>query len=1596
MSASPQSVDKIKPAGTYMPAFDTNATVYLTPFADEDVNGNTSSFFDSVQQEEEEELTPSWKRNGARPMTTQAQGRRSRPLPKKSRAAANSRQRGPFMHVSRSMMPIKELPRLITAPGKNRVDVKRGSSSIVDRLQSRRSVTSMRPTTAPSPLPLLISGQRQRSTSPQTQQRKRRRRRKNNDNDTAAQHNENGGWTSSSGPAPVPSTTPQQRQQQKYSRRRNRNRNEPMLQSPIIPINVLEDTISLRTIEHFGDDMLVHLQDTHHVVLVEERQMREQLHKDVDKEKDKLPLTFLFESALRGKGQTDYMAKRALENVTRIIQRLLLAKQATALGRWIEHVEYLRAEQVREALEEAQKEGGAGTVFTIFNRMVQRKVGSALRQWKRVVRSMQKDDRHAAANVIQGALRHYLGWWNSIKQQQNKRKAELKRVALSTRLVLFEWLAKRRMQRVIAARRREILERDSATIIQKQWGRWWAWKSSQNDMKRRKAEACVRRMLFRRRNAAFNSWSLYSAKMKRCKQMFAKAMMETSKLRFLLWDAFTQIQIKDRRDRNAGLRFLQRMLNQKMASAFASWWAYTDQQLNLKRMMRRALAGTLSARFDMWADFALETKEARLGDQERKVRAALRKLLNRNLLAVWSTFKMNVDEGRDFKKRARSYLSRMLNRRRNAAFNSWALHTDTMKKVRRLCKRVLGNDVRDRFERWSDWAIGELLAKKRENEKKVKRALAMILNKTLVKCYNAFHINAVQNTSVRRMFAKAMGDALTRRFIQWADFTIECQENNAKALKWFQKWWLKEKARAFESWRKYTEASIRVKTMCARAILGKRLRLIEAWRRYALRCRVYKSQTALKEAVAKCGQIGLDALDDFPDLKQDAFEYLNRAATEVNEMQDMVLKKVTKKILDWFNTNELMALRVQCAYRCRNGRLSLHLAKLARAERLAKEEEEHRKLVKAARLVQAVYRGRLGKMYLADLVLKRKKEQLKREYILERQAKEARERWENDQKEMIYREQIMREVAERKAREEAEWETERKRVGLAWKKIPTRELGEFEELRDVPEGEYYFYNEITEVTQWTLPDDYDSGDPPPPPKTDEQILAAWRVVNDEVTGAQYFYNDITEENRWDPPDGFKVPPPKGKCSVCREEAAARHCKTCDDPYCVECYIKEHSTPSTRAHMFRVLKKATPDPFKCGKCYENLATYATPDYKKCFCDDCFTQWFDHDQDLQNLGFVHFKPDSAVCSQCQARLAEFLCQQCDDKYCGDCSESLHRSGRKKQHTITEILPFHKDELKDGEEYCVECEHTTAEVMCEQCGDAYCNRCFRRTHARGRKAQHTTITWEEAQTPWEEFFDEDEGRTVYYNSKTRERTFVKPAALLWGKEKMAWQEDHNDAVSEAKEAAEQMAEMQRQMSEMQDKMAGMSKKKPGMVWGMLKKAAKAVAPSLAIDSEAREKQEKENEDFLANYDHTKNSSPGDAARARALRKKKRSKDGTTRKKQSLLMKALKNPTAALGNPLGFAKEGKNEQAGLDEKYLRRMLIGRQDAANDPNLSPEKRKDAELAAYESSMMSYLAKARAEGREVEFKNEVKKVKEMRMEELEKLNAEKKKKSKFR
>ena len=54
---------------------------------------------------------------------------------------------------------------------------------------------------------------------------------------------------------------------------------------------------------------------------------------------------------------------------------------------------------------------------------------------------------------------------------------------------------------------------------------------------------------------------------------------------------------------------------------------------------------------------------------------------------------------------------------------------------------------------------------------------------------------------------------------------------------------------------------------------------------------------------------------------------------------------------------------------------------------------------------------------------------------------------------------------------------------------------------------------------------------------------------------------------------------------------------------------------------------------------------------------------------------------------------------------------------------------------------------------------------------------------------------------------------------------------------------------------------------------------------------------------------------------------------------------------------KEHKRDERGLDERYLRKMMVGKKKFDNLD--TEEARKEAEVRAYEAQMMSFLADAR-------------------------------------
>ena len=257
---------------------------------------------------------------------------------------------------------------------------------------------------------------------------------------------------------------------------------------------------------------------------------------------------------------------------------------------------------------------------------------------------------------------------------------------------------------------------------------------------------------------------------------------------------------------------------------------------------------------------------------------------------------------------------------------------------------------------------------------------------------------------------------------------------------------------------------------------------------------------------------------------------------------------------------------------------------------------------------------------------------------------------------------------------------------------------------------------------------------PKPPSPDD-----WEeIIQDD--GTRYYFNKITGESQWNPPKGF-VPAPKedwekkkvvptGLCDRCfhKEPSAStkatRRCLDCDLPFCLACYQDTHKSARQLAHRVKVLTKKESHPFFCSNREECGDTLASRLCKQCdimYCGACYDSAHNIG-DMKKHSYMQFIEGSERCVECEAKLAVVLCDQCGDVYCQSCRELTHSKGRLKEHTFDEVNYQDKDDLEGNEEHCSECNTKKATRVCDQCGDPYCDSCFDRLHATGKRKDHT----------------------------------------------------------------------------------------------------------------------------------------------------------------------------------------------------------------------------------------------------------------------------------
>lgn len=92
--------------------------------------------------------------------------------------------------------------------------------------------------------------------------------------------------------------------------------------------------------------------------------------------------------------------------------------------------------------------------------------------------------------------------------------------------------------------------------------------------------------------------------------------------------------------------------------------------------------------------------------------------------------------------------------------------------------------------------------------------------------------------------------------------------------------------------------------------------------------------------------------------------------------------------------------------------------------------------------------------------------------------------------------------------------------------------------------------------------------------------------------------------------------------------------------------------------------------------------------------------------------------SLCVQCsdngQKKQAVLFCDNCRDFFCQGCFDKIHARGRRKNHRRTWV------EISQ----CVECGENTADFHCTQCSDLYCRDCFQEWHVRGGRRNHIPI--------------------------------------------------------------------------------------------------------------------------------------------------------------------------------------------------------------------------------------------------------------------------------
>ena len=391
------------------------------------------------------------------------------------------------------------------------------------------------------------------------------------------------------------------------------------------------------------------------------------------------------------------------------------------------------------------------------------------------------------------------------------------------------------------------------------------------------------------------------------------------------------------------------------------------------------------------------------------------------------------------------------------------------------------------------------------------------------------------------------------------------------------------------------------------------------------------------------------------------------------------------------------------------------------------------------------------------------------------------------------------------------------------------------------------------------------------------------------------------------------------CPHCNTRAAVRECNECVSRFCLSCYAKYHENDKMRHHTFKNVDTTGARFLKCIECESAPATRKCEQCEDVFCKDCYRVVHTNGQ-LAMHKYTEFKPGSQICVECDADFATIDCKECGDLFCESCSKRIHAKGEMAGHSLKPLDIWVRAILGEDEEYCAECEARVATRVCDQCSDPFCDVCFDNLHSKGLRKKHTWTAYNDTglASGWQEYWDEDEKKYIYFNTKTKERQTTKPIELMALAERQDVERMQREEMQKEKMESD-IAALRRKLDEMNEKrkealsqvkVLELEKEKRQKVRTALKKGIRSIKTKFMLGNKRRKAEDEIEEEFLRE----------------TVIDRERTKD----KYESNIMDELSNNRSKL-------REESYEKAKRDKKKLKREGIAGQLNDEDEDASPE-----------------------------------------------------------